>query len=348
MESDSYRVTPEKGPKIVVIGGGHGQSTLLRGLKLYSKNLTAIVTVADDGGGSGVLRRDLGMPPPGDIRNCMEALASAEPIMTRLMGYRFTEGSLSGQSFGNLLLAALNGIMPSFDQAVAGLSQVLAITGRVLPVTNANICLEAEFENGRRISGESSIYLMKRQENCRIRCVRLRPSAPKALPEAVEAIRQADLIILAPGSLYTSIIPNLLVDGIVDAIAASESMKIYICNVMTENGETEGYTVSDHIRAIFTHSRHGLFDLCLVNSAPLPRIVAQRYAKEGSVPVLCDEKECARLGVELILRPICAVDNQVIRHNPGHVASELMTLYRQRTIRVVDEGTRSARNRVEK
>lgn len=146
MVSDYYRVAPENGPRIVVIGGGHGQSTLLRGLKLYSKNLTAIVAVTDDGGGSGILRRDLGMLPPGDIRNCMEALASAEPIMTRLMSYRFTEGSLAGQSFGNLLLAALNGIMPSFDQAVAGLSQVLAITGRVLPVTNANLRLEAEFE----------------------------------------------------------------------------------------------------------------------------------------------------------------------------------------------------------
>ena len=342
MQTDYYRAAPENGPRIVVIGGGHGQSTLLRGLKLYSRNLTAIVTVADDGGGSGVLRRDLGMLPPGDIRNCMEALANAEPIMTQLMGYRFTEGTLAGQSFGNLLLAAINGIMPSFDQAVAGLSQVLAITGQVLPVTNANIRLEAEFENGRKITGESSICLMKRQESCRIRCVRLKPEHPKALPEALEAIRSADLIILAPGSLYTSIIPNLLVEGIVEA------MKIYICNVMTESGETEGYTVSDHIQAIFNHSCHGLFDLCMVNSAPLPRIVEQRYAKEGSIPVFCDERECTRLGVELIARPICAVDNQVIRHNPGHVASELMALYRQRTIRVVEESTGAVRSRMEK
>ena len=348
MQSDYYHVAPENGPKIVVIGGGHGQSTLLRGLKLYSKNLTAIVTVTDDGGGSGMLRRELGMLPPGDIRNCMEALASAEPMMTQLMGYRFTEGSLAGQSFGNLLLAALNGIMPSFDQAVAGLSQVLAITGRVLPVTNANIRLVAEFENGRRVEGESEICRMKRQENCRIRCVRLLPKHPKALAEAVAAIREADMIVLAPGSLYTSIIPNLLVDGMVEAISASDSMKIYICNVMTQSGETEGYTVSDHIRAIFNHSCNGLFSLCLVNSAPLPRLVEQRYAKEGSVPVFCDEKECARLGVELICRPICAVDNQVIRHNSGHVASELMTLYRQRTIRVVEKSTGSVRNRMEK
>ena len=189
---------------------------------------------------------------------------------------------------------------------------------------------------------------MKRQDNCRIRCVRLYPGHPKALPEAVEAIREADLIILAPGSLYTSIIPNLLVDGIVDAISYSDSMKIYICNVMTESGETEGYTVSDHIQAIFNHSCHGLFDLCMVNSASLPRIVEQRYAKEGSIPVFCDEKVCARLGVELVLRPICTVENQLIRHNPGHVASELMALYRQRTIRVVEENTGLARNRMEK
>ena len=337
-----------RGPRVAVIGGGHGLSNMLRGLKRYTENISAIVTVADDGGGSGMLRQDLGMPPPGDIRNCMEALANAEPIMTQLIGYRFTEGTLAGQSFGNLLLAAINGIMPSFDQAVAGLSQVLAITGQVLPVTNANIRLEAEFENGRRITGESSICLMKQQENCRIRCVRLKPEHPKALPEAVEVIRSADLIILAPGSLYTSIIPNLLVEGIVEAMAESESMKIYICNVMTESGETEGYTVSDHIQAIFNHSCHRLFDLCMVNSAPLPRIVEQRYAKEGSIPVFCDERECARLGVELIARPICAVDNQVIRHNPGHVASELMALYRQRTIRVVEESTGAVRNRMEK
>ena len=168
------------GPRVTALGGGTGLSTMLRGLKYYTNNLTAIVTVADDGGGSGILRRDLGMLPPGDIRNCMEALASAEPIMTRLMSYRFTEGSLAGQSFGNLLLAALNGIMPSFDQAVAGLSQVLAITGRVLPVTNANLRLEAEFENGHMIQGESSICQMKRQEGCRIRQVRLHPDRAKA------------------------------------------------------------------------------------------------------------------------------------------------------------------------
>lgn len=348
MVSDYYRVAPENGPRIVVIGGGHGQSTLLRGLKLYSKNLTAIVAVTDDGGGSGILRRDLGMLPPGDIRNCMEALASAEPIMTRLMSYRFTEGSLAGQSFGNLLLAALNGIMPSFDQAVAGLSQVLAITGRVLPVTNANLRLEAEFENGHMIQGESSICQMKRQEGCRIRQVRLHPDRAKALPEAVEAIRQADLIVLAPGSLYTSIIPNLLVDGIVDAIRRSRALKVYVCNVMTQDGETEGYTVSDHIRALFKHSCPGLFDLCLTNSSPIPPAVVQRYALEGAEPIFCDREAVEALGVEIISRPVATVENGLVRHNPGHLAWELVQLHNQRNIRLVcRDSHRTTCNRVE-
>lgn len=288
------------------------------------------------------------MLPPGDIRNCMEALASAEPIMTRLMSYRFTEGSLAGQSFGNLLLAALNGIMPSFDQAVAGLSQVLAITGRVLPVTNANLRLEAEFENGHMIQGESSICQMKRQEGCRIRRVRLHPDRAKALPEAVEAIRQADLIVLAPGSLYTSIIPNLLVDGIVDAIRRSRALKVYVCNVMTQDGETEGYTVSDHIRALFKHSCPGLFDLCLTNSSPIPPAVVQRYALEGAEPIFCDREAVEALGVEIISRPVATVENGLVRHNPGHLAWELVQLHNQRNIRLVcRDSHRTTCNRVE-
>ena len=215
-----------RGPRVAVIGGGHGLSNMLRGLKRYTENISAIVTVADDGGGSGMLRQDLGMPPPGDIRNCLEALANTEPLMSELMHYRFTEGSLAGQSFGNLFLAALNGISTSFDAAVSRMSQVLAITGQVLPVTTADVQLEAEFENGASVIGESKIFYCKKKEDCRITKVRLIPEHPRALPEAVEAIREADMIILGPGSLYTSIIPNLLVDGIVEAILQSDALKV--------------------------------------------------------------------------------------------------------------------------
>ena len=250
MQTDYYRAAPENGPRIVVIGGGHGQSTLLRGLKLYSRNLTAIVTVADDGGGSGVLRRDLGMLPPGDIRNCITALANTEPTMMELMNYRFPEGINKGQSFGNLFLAALNGITGSFEEAVTRMNEVLAVTGKVLPVTNANVDLVADFENGASVVGESKIAAKKKQQNCRIHQVRLEPQKPKALPHAIDAILSADMIILGPGSLYTSIIPNLLVDGIVQALEKSKAPKIYVLNIMTQDGETEGYTAFDHLHAL--------------------------------------------------------------------------------------------------
>ena len=340
MERYVYQVSPEHGPKVVAIGGGTGLSTLLRGLKLYTKHLTAIVTVADDGGGSGVLRQDLGMPPPGDIRHCMEALANVEPLMAQLLHYRFKEGGLAGQSFGNLLLAALNGIMPTFDQAVEGMSQVLAITGRILPVTTENVLLEAEFENGATILGESKICEEKKQQGCRIRRVRLLPEHPKALQAAIEAIAQAEMIIFSPGSLYTSIIPNLLVDGIVDALRRSDALKVYACNIMTEAGETEGYTASDHIRALFHHSYPGLFHLCLTNSGAIPQSVLQRYHQEGATALFCDREACEALGVEIISRPVARVENGLVRHNPGHLARELMALHAERTIRVVGGDSR--------
>ena len=333
----SYRVPRAHGPKIAVIGGGHGLSTMLRGLKQYTENITAIVTVADDGGGSGMLRQDLGMPPPGDIRNCMEALANTEPLMSELMRYRFTEGSLAGQSFGNLFLAALNGISPSFDAAVSRMSEVLAITGRVLPVTTADIQLEAEFENGASVVGESKIFYCKKKEDCRIRQVRLLPEHPKALPAAMEAIRDADMIVLGPGSLYTSVIPNLLVDGLVEAIQESKGLKVYVCNVMTQEGETEGYTVSDHIAAIFAHSASGLFQLCLTNSSPIPKGVAARYAEEGAELLKCDTAACNRLGVEIVDRPIATVANGYVRHHPGHLARELILLHAERSVRIAGD-----------
>ena len=334
MEMKPYRVPRSRGPKIAAIGGGHGLSNMLRGLKEYTENLSAIVTVADDGGGSGALRQDLGMPPPGDIRNCLLALANTEPLLSELIDYRFSEGSLAGQSFGNLFLAALNGISPSFDTAVRRMSEVLAITGRVLPVTTADVRLEAEFENGASVVGESKIFYCKKKEDCRITRVRLLPERPRPLPEALAAIAGADMILLGPGSLYTSIIPNLMVDGIVEAIQNSPALKVYVCNVMTQEGETEGYTASDHIAAIFKHSADHLFDVCLVNSSPVPRAVAARYAEEGAEMLRYDTDRCAALGVELVSRPIAMVEDGFVRHHPEHLARELILLHAERSVRI--------------
>ena len=246
--------------KVVAIGGGTGLSTMLRGLKLYTKSLTAVVTVADDGGSSGMLRNDLGMLPPGDIRNCIVALADIEPIMYKLLNYRFTEGALAGHSFGNLFLAALNGISGGFDEAVSTMSSVLAVVGRVLPVTTENVTLGAMLENGRVINGESAIGTRDASEG-RIDTVFLKPEKPKALDDVLRAIDEAEIIVLGPGSLYTSIIPNLLVDGVAEAIKNSSAVKIYVCNIMTQSGETDGYTVCDHLRAIEKHTFDGIVDL---------------------------------------------------------------------------------------
>lgn len=317
------------GPRVVAIGGGNGLSTMLRGLKSRVEDLTAIVTVADDGGGSGMLRQDLGMLPPGDIRNCMQSLANVEPVMSELLAYRFSEGALAGQSFGNLLLAALNGISDSFDQAVARMSQVLAISGRVLPVTNSNVQLEAVFENDTRVVGESKIFEFKKAQDCRIRRVRLLPEAPPALPETLEAIRRADLILLGPGSLYTSVIPNLLVSGVPEAIAASSAIKLYVCNIMTQDGETEEMTAADHVRALMEHGLSGL-DLCLCNSAPVPEHLLARYEEENATPILVDRERLAEMDVEVVERPLTGADAQYARHDPEALGRAVMALYEER------------------
>ncbi len=318
-------------PQVVVIGGGTGLSTMLRGLKRFTPNITAIVTVADDGGGSGILRRELGVLPPGDIRNCIRALANTEPEMEALLDYRFNKGRLKGQCFGNLFLAALCGISDSFDEAVAKMSEVLAITGRVLPVTNEDVRLEAEFENGSKVLGESKIALMKKEGALRIKRVRLIPERPAALKKSIDAIKQAEMIVLGPGSLYTSIIPNLLVDGISEAIVESNALRVYVCNIMTQPGETDGYTASDHISALFRHSNGNLLDICLINSAPIPENLLERYAKEGAVPTEIDRENIDGLGVELCMAPLAMANGEFARHNTAALASELMRLYKDKS-----------------
>ena len=335
------------GPRVAALGGGTGLSTMLRGLKYYTDNLTAIVTVADDGGGSGMLRQDLGMPPPGDIRSCLQAMANAEPIMEDLLDYRFKEGSLAGQSFGNLFLAALNGISPSFDQAVARMSEVLAINGQVLPVTNENVNVVAEFENGTSVMGESKISAFKRAQNCRITRVYMRPERPAPLDAALEAIRRADIILLGPGSLYTSVIPNLLVAGVAEAIASSHALRIYIANIMTQEGETEGYTLSDHLKALFAHAQEGLVDLCLANSTELPTQVVERYRTEKAEPIQIDWEEIERLGVQLTCRPLADENGGGrARHDPVKLARAIMDLIEAHCVRTwTDCGIRYIREK---
>ncbi|NIM94365.1 MAG: uridine diphosphate-N-acetylglucosamine-binding protein YvcK [Anaerolineales bacterium] len=257
----------ERGPKIVAIGGGTGLSTLLRGLKQRTSNLVAIVTVADDGGSSGRLRRSLGLPPPGDLRNCLAALSDDEDLLTRLFQYRFLDGDeLGGHSFGNLFIAAISGATGSFEKGVLEAGNVLAIKGRVVPSTLSDVAIVADKSpiydaQTVRIKGESQIPNFPGQ----IRCVQLEPSDPPAYPEAIHAILNADMIIVGPGSLYTSIMPNLLVPDIVEALRSSRAFKVYVCNIASQTGETDGYNCSQHLRAIEGHAGKGLFDLVLAN-----------------------------------------------------------------------------------
>ncbi len=314
-----------RGPKIVVIGGGTGLSTLLRGLKTYSANITAIVTVADDGGSSGRLRREIGVLPPGDIRNCLAALADEEKLLTELFQYRFRAGDgLIGHSFGNLFLTALSEITGDLERAVAASSKVLAIRGQVLPATLSDVRLWAELADGRYIEGESKITdaggtIVK------MGCI---PANPPALPAAIKAIKEADYIIMGPGSLYTSVVPNLLVPEIADTIAASCSPRIYVCNIMTQPGETQGYTVSDHIKAIDKACGRPIFNAVLVHKkCPSARTLI-RYAGQNSHPVFLDREEVTKLGRRIVLANVMHEDETgFVRHNPERLAAVLLRWY---------------------
>lgn len=313
--------------RIAAIGGGTGLSTMLRGLKRHADNITAIVTVTDDGGGSGVLRREMNMPPPGDIRNCIEALANTEPAMRELIHYRFREGSLAGQSMGNLLLAALYDLSPTFDAAVQKLSQVLAITGQVLPVTNENIALRASFSDGAVLRGETTITDYKRSTSAVIERIDLDPPSPPALPAVLEAVARADLIVLGPGSLYTSVLPNLLTVGVADAVRASSAVKVYVMNIMTQDGETEGYTAAHHVRALLRHGGEGLFRYVLLNDRPIPEEAAAGYRAENAVPIRTDGAELRAMGLTPVFAPVAAWKDGFVRHDPAALADALMALY---------------------
>lgn len=313
-----------KGPKIVVIGGGTGLSTMLRGLKYYTSNITAIVTVADDGGGSGDLREDLGILPPGDIRNCILALSDTEPLMEELLQYRFKEGRLKNQNFGNLFLAAMDGISDNFEEAVQKVSSVLAVTGKVIPVTLDNMVLVAKLKNGKKVRGESNIPKEALKQKSCIERMFIEPKDAKALPEAIKAIKEADAIILGPGSLYTSVIPNLLVKGISSAVEKSNALKIYVSNIMTQPGETDGYTVSDHIKSIFKHGGYGIVDYVVVNVEKVKEEFQGKYKNEESHLVKIDEDKIKNLNVKIIGEDLINIKNGLIRHNSEKLASVLI------------------------
>lgn len=312
-----------QGKRITVVGGGTGLSTLLRGLKRYTANITAVVTVTDDGGSSGRLRTELGVLPPGDIRNCLVALADAEPTMTALFQYRFEGGghSLSGHSFGNLLIAAMTNITGDFERAVKEISKVLAIRGRVLPSTLAHVILRAEMEDGACVEGETAIVA----HPARIRRMYIKPPDAAALDEAVDAIRQADIVILGPGSLFTSVLPNLLVRGIEEATYRTNALRVYVCNVMTQPGETDGFTASDHVRTIEAHVGRRVFDYVLVNTALPRQDLIDKYHEGGQEFVEPDIDRIRAMGYRPVTGNFIS-ESDVVRHDPLRLAEAILKL----------------------
>ncbi|KQL21269.1 gluconeogenesis factor YvcK family protein [Cytobacillus solani] len=310
-------------PRIVIIGGGTGLPVLLRGLKQYPVDITAIVTVADDGGSSGRLRNDLHIPPPGDIRNVLAALSDVEPLIEEMFQHRFkTSTELSGHSLGNLILAAMTSITGNFVHAIQEMSKVLNVRGKVLPAANQSVVLHAEMEDGTVVSGESKIPYSGKK----IKKVFLTPKHIKPLPETISAIRKADLIIIGPGSLYTSILPNLLVPKLGHEVCRAKAKTVYICNLMTQAGETFNYTASDHVKAIYDHMSCAFMNTILVNSEDIPDDIQERYSEEMSKPVIFDTERLQDLGLEVIPGEIASEKDGVIRHDTKVVAEMLYSL----------------------
>jgi uncharacterized cofD-like protein len=314
-----------RGPKIVAIGGGHGLSTLLRGLKEYTTNLTAIVTVADDGGSSGVLRRELGVLPPGDVRNCIAALADAEPLVTKLFQYRFEDGAgLAGHSFGNLFIVAMSGVTGNMEDAIRQTSRVLAVRGQIIPSTMEDVTLCARTNDARTIRGESSIGpAVSNGAKARIHEVYLAPENPAAHPEAVRAILEADLIVLGPGSLYTSVLPNLLVQGIRRSLIAAPAPKVYVCNVATQQGETDGFSVADHVGAIEDHVGKGVINYVLANDNVTETIPRAEQSRPVRVDIPINN------GIRLVATDVISEENRY-HHDSAKLSETIMRIYEER------------------
>ena len=311
-----------RGPKVVVIGGGTGLSVLLSGLKHFTTNLSAIVTVADDGGSSGRIREEFGMLPPGDIRNCLVALADAPALMRDLFQFRFgTNSELAGHSFGNLFITVMTQLTGDFEKAIKETSKVLALRGQVIPSTLEDVTLVAHFSDGSMITGEEQIPQARKSINR----VSLIPEEPLATPDALKAIKEAQIIVLGPGSLYTSIIPNLLIKEITQAIAKSEAVKVYVCNVMTQRGETDGYSVSDHIKALLKHSHEQILDYCVVNNGEVPAEVLKRYSDDNSLLVVNDRKKIESMGYRIVEEDFSMIQDGVIRHDPEKLAKIILS-----------------------
>lgn len=317
-----------RGANVAVIGGGTGLSVLLRGIKNVTKNVTAIVTVADDGGSSGRLREDFGILPPGDLRNCLVALAETEPLMEKLFQHRFGgQGDLAGHSFGNLFIAAMTDVVGgNMEDALQASKKILAVRGQVVPAANTPIKLHAKLADGRTVAGESQIPLA----GSPIERVWIEPSDTRPVQSALAAIEEADVIFLGPGSLYTSIMPNLLIGGMADALRKSKATKVYICNVMTQPGETEGYTVSTHVKAIIDHVGEGLIDYVVVNASRIAPEVCEVYARQGAEPVMVDKEMTEKFGVHVIEADLISEAN-LARHDPDKLTqtiSQMLDEYR--------------------
>jgi uncharacterized cofD-like protein len=301
---------------VVTIGGGTGLAVLLEGLKEYTSNITAIVTVADDGGSSGRLRQQFDILPPGDIRNCLVALADASTLMRDLFQFRFAAGSeLSGHNFGNLFITVMTQLTGDFEKAIKETSKVLALRGQVIPSTLNNVVLVAEYQDGSIAVGEDKIPKARMP----IKRVTLEPKDSQGTPEAIKAIEEAQIIVLGPGSLYTSIIPNLLIKDISDALVKSQAIKVYVCNAMTQAGETDAYRASNHIKGLIAHSHPRVLDYCILNTGEISSSLLKRYAQDDSYPVINDTKNIENMGYRVIEDDIVITDD-LIRHDPLKLA----------------------------